>query len=44
MDYSFESKENNPFVNKAKYFIFPDLLKKNVLENDEEILIHLKIF
>ena len=36
-DYLFESYIDNPFKHKAKYYLYPDLLTKNIIQNDKEI-------
>ena len=37
LDYSFKQNLNNPFKCKPKYYLFPDLLTKNVIQNDIEL-------
>ena len=40
----FESNNKNPFYYNSKYFTFPLLFEKNVIQTDEEILISFKKF
>ena len=37
MDYKFENSVNNPFYYNSKYYSFPTLLKKNIIQNNKEI-------
>ena len=37
LDNNFDSTINNPFNYNSKYYKFPILLKKNILDNDQEI-------
>ena len=38
LDLSFnEQDKNNPFKCKPKYFLYPDLLTKNIIQNDKEL-------
>ena len=43
-DILFESKSKNPFDNISEYFLFPELLKKNKIQRDEELFISFKNF
>lgn len=36
LDSFFESKKDNPFCNRAKYFNYPTLLKKNIFQTNED--------
>ena len=36
-DYLFETYIDNPFQQKEKYYLYPDLLTKNIIQNDKEI-------
>ena len=40
----FESNNKNPFYYNSKYFAYPLLLEKNLIQTDEEILKSFKIF
>jgi hypothetical protein len=40
----FESNNKNPFYYNLKYFAYPLLLEKNLIQTDEEILKSFKIF
>ncbi len=44
MDYSFKQNLNNPFKCKPKYYLFPDLLTKNIIQNDNELYNSFKEF
>ena len=37
LDSFFESKKDNPFCNRAKYFNYPTLLKKNIFQTNQDI-------
>ena len=37
IDLLFPGSYFNPFIYKAKYFSFPDFLKQNIIQNDEEL-------
>lgn len=37
IDIKFSSNNNNPFNFKAYYYLFPDLLKKNIIQNDKDL-------
>ena len=37
LDYVFTTTKNNLFYNHAKYFLFPGLLEKNIIQKDKEL-------
>ena len=37
LDSFFENKKDNPFCNRAKYFNYPTLLKKNIFQTNQDI-------
>ena len=42
LNYVFEKTDYNLFDNHAIYYLFPDLLKKNIIQKDEELFISFK--
>ena len=44
VDATFESEGKNPFNYNAEYYLYPYLLKKNIIQGDEEILDSFKDF
>ena len=37
LDSFFENKKDNPFCNRAKYFNYPTLLKKNIFQTNQDV-------
>ena len=42
LDADFRKEKDNPFANKAKYYKYPYLLKKNIFQENQEISEHFK--